>query len=489
MKYFNSLVLLFLFSVNITKGETDKSLNTLAIIIESESINDQEIVLIENRLTSYILNTEEVRVLARRELDVLLKEQKLQLTGLFDERNIINPGELFGASDILYGVITDVGNAWNFDFKVINVSSGIIESSTNEIVLKDLISMLNAIDDIGSILFNHKSEALFSTKSILPDIPVRDFRLSNKKLTINQQIEQTITDSKIIGIDNISDHLIICSYKGSIDRIEFNPDFSRYNLFNYPKWSFSCSKLEGNSQHYSVASPEGIVYLWDTEHWGSPYQLLGHSSTVNSIAFSVDGQFIYSGDEDGRLIIWDNYTYDVYMETTISYHGIETITNTGDGKGLFILLEDGSVNLYSLDEHKIVITEHGRRRVSSDIVINNSNNLMVTGNDDGSIQIWEISYYSETQYIGETWFQPFIKLQETIALNDVPVSALSFSPSDDLVAVGYLNGELIFLDMISRENYTIDDFSLNDNITTLKFLNNKKTLIGTQKGKLLVMNI
>ena len=489
MKTLRSIVLLYLLLLNITSAEIKQSLNNLAVIIESEDIKDEEIILIENRLTSYIIHTEEYRVLARRELNVLLKEQKLQASGLFNESNIIEPGSFIGANKILYGAISDLGNAWNFDFKIINVSSGIIESSNNKIVLKDLISMLNAIDDIGSTLFHHIGETNSSPKSIIPDIPIRDFRLSNNKLVITQQFEQIIQDSKIISIDIISDRLIICNYKGNIEKIEFNPELLHQNLFSYPKWFFTCSALEESKQYYSTGSVDGIVFLWDTERWGSPYQLTGHSSTINTLEFSRNDRFLYSGDDVGTLIIWDSYSHEIYSRNIISEQSITKLNNSGDGKGLYIQLEDGSINLYSLINNKIVITEHGGRRVSADITMNNSKNLVVSGNEDGSIQFWEVSYYSETQYVGNTWLQPHITLQKTVALNDSPVSVLSFSPSDDLIAVGYLNGEIIFYDMINKNNYSSNNFSLNDSITSLEFLKDQQILVGTQKGKFLVMEI
>ncbi|MEM6529381.1 MAG: hypothetical protein AAF653_13870, partial [Chloroflexota bacterium] len=51
------------------------------------------------------------------------------------------------------------------------------------------------------------------------------------------------------------------------------------------------------------------VRLWDVESRAqSGDDMQGHVDHVLSVAFDDTGQFIYSGSEDGRLVVWDTQT-------------------------------------------------------------------------------------------------------------------------------------------------------------------------------------
>ena len=60
----------------------------------------------------------------------------------------------------------------------------------------------------------------------------------------------------------------------------------------------------GNGSRLATTSLD-ILSIWDTDTWSQNLQLTGHSSTIRALAWSPDGQYIASGDENGRIKIWD----------------------------------------------------------------------------------------------------------------------------------------------------------------------------------------
>jgi WD40 repeat protein len=53
------------------------------------------------------------------------------------------------------------------------------------------------------------------------------------------------------------------------------------------------------------ASGDHTIILWHIDERrpiGNP--LVGHSEWVNALAFSTDGQHLFSGGRDGQLIVW-----------------------------------------------------------------------------------------------------------------------------------------------------------------------------------------
>jgi len=60
----------------------------------------------------------------RARIDLVLKEQGLQLTGIADERTAVRVGKLLGASALLLGAFFDGGNSLRIDARIVEIESG-----------------------------------------------------------------------------------------------------------------------------------------------------------------------------------------------------------------------------------------------------------------------------------------------------------------------------------------------------------------------------
>ncbi len=75
-------------------------------------------------LAEALLAGENVRPVERSSLEKVLREQELSLSGVVDERDAIKLGKLAGASHILLGTVTIIGDQARISCRVINVETG-----------------------------------------------------------------------------------------------------------------------------------------------------------------------------------------------------------------------------------------------------------------------------------------------------------------------------------------------------------------------------
>ena len=65
-------------------------------------------------------------------------------------------------------------------------------------------------------------------------------------------------------------------------------------------------RISNNEQNIvAVGYEEGEVYVWDIEKEELILELNEHTSTINSICFSNDDQFIFTAAADTFIYVWD----------------------------------------------------------------------------------------------------------------------------------------------------------------------------------------
>ena len=92
---------------------------------------------ITDALTEAVFNTGKVKIIERDNLEKIINEQKLQSSGLVNESQAANIGNIAGVEYVCYGTIKEIENGYTVSARVVDVESGEICAMSRANITKD----------------------------------------------------------------------------------------------------------------------------------------------------------------------------------------------------------------------------------------------------------------------------------------------------------------------------------------------------------------
>ena len=171
-----------------------------------------------------------------------------------------------------------------------------------------------------------------------------------------------------------------------------------------------------------TGSRDGTLRLWNSQGKaiGQPFQ--GHTDTVTSAAFSADGQLIASGSDDKTIKLWDRSGN--LIESFIGHQdSITAIAFSPNGQFIASSSDDGTIRLWNRDTQGNSIGEPfiGHQDSVTAIAFSPDGQLIASASQDRTVRVWD------TQ--GNQVIRPWRKHQDL-------VNAVAFSPDGKLIASG-----------------------------------------------------
>jgi TM2 domain-containing membrane protein YozV len=103
---------------------------------EPRNISQAEAVILSDRLRAELVATNHFNVLEREQMDKILKEQKLQLTGACSDAScLVKVGQLMAVTKMMGGTISKIGNTYTVQARVIDVEKGVIDQEVSQDVI------------------------------------------------------------------------------------------------------------------------------------------------------------------------------------------------------------------------------------------------------------------------------------------------------------------------------------------------------------------
>ncbi len=151
-----------------------------------------------------------------------------------------------------------------------------------------------------------------------------------------------------------------------------------------------------DGQRLASASDDGTVKVWDATTGQETLTLRGHTNEVNAVAFSPDGQRLASASNDGTVKVWDATT----GQETLTLTGHTTLVNSvafsPDGQRLASASNDGTVKLWDAASGQEALTLRGHTNSVYSVVFSPDGKRLASAGLDETVKVWDATTGQET---------------------------------------------------------------------------------------------
>lgn len=138
---------------------------------------------------------------------------------------------------------------------------------------------------------------------------------------------------------------------------------------------------------------DGTVYIYDLQTGDEKQALDDHAVPVESVAFSPDGNWLATGDQEGRIMVWDTLDWTPY---TLDAHadGVKALAFSPENTTLASGADDNTVIIWNLADpekpthQELYTTSAGVRSLGW-----STNNVLAWGLADGRMEILDIETF------------------------------------------------------------------------------------------------
>jgi WD40 repeat protein len=270
------------------------------------------------------------------------------------------------------------------------------------------------------------------------------------------QILPLVQDNLSEAIGEITPSVSFEGHQDSVNSVAFSPD----------------------GQMIVGGSDDMTLRLWDIQgnSIGQPFQ--GHQGSVNSVAFSPDGQMIVSGSDDMTLRLWDIQGNSIGQPFQGHQSSVNSVAFSPDGQMIVSGSDDMTLRLWDIQGNSIGQPFQGHQGSVNSVAFSPDGQMIVSGSDDMTLRLWDIQ--------GNSIGQPLQKLFQGY---DYSVGSVAFSPdglkivtgnSDELVRLWEITGKFIGQPFIGHTRA----------ITSVAFSPNGQTIVcGSRDDSLLLWDI
>ena len=238
----------------------------------------------------------------------------------------------------------------------------------------------------------------------------------------------------------------LTAHASSINSIAFSPD----------------------GQTFASGSADKTIKIWKADSQLPLCTFSGHLSLINAVAFSPEGRQLVSGSWDYTIKLWNVETGEL-VDTLREHSGwIQAVAISPDGKTLASGSADKSIKLWNLNTKEVQASFCGHSGAVQSLAFSPTGQILASGSVDKTIKIWDMSH----------------GIQLTIEGHLDTVNSLTFSPSGQILISGSADktikiwnlGNGALLNTLTGHLEAVNSLALNTQGNTLISASADKTL-------------
>lgn len=257
--------------------------------------------------------------------------------------------------------------------------------------------------------------------SEVADVPVlaRGRYVLDKKHFFKQNHAKVISCGMHTGV---SGALLVVGFDSGVFAIYEVPDFNCIHTLSISQKQITAIDINCSGQWLAFGCQSiGQLLVWEWQSESYVLKQQGHLHGINTLDYSPDGQLIVTGGDDGKVKLWN--TSSGFCFVTFNEHKgpVSSVMFSGKGTAVFSSSLDGTVRAYDLVRYRLfrVMTSPEPTQFTS-LCVDPSGELVCAGSlDSFQIYVWNVQTG---------------RLLDVLAGHEAPVSGLSFSTSQSLLA-------------------------------------------------------